>query len=84
MIIIDSLLSAPLRGLMFVLKKIDEAVSQEAEAREQAIMASLTELHRALDEGAITEAEFEKREGELLDQLDHLHLMDGRDADAHS
>ncbi len=30
MIIIDSLLAAPLRGLMFVLEKIDEAVRAEA------------------------------------------------------
>jgi len=28
MIIIDSLLAAPLRGLMFVLEKIDEAVQK--------------------------------------------------------
>ena len=72
MIIIDSLLAAPLRGLMFVLEKIDEAVREEAEAEERTIMADLSALHRALDSGAITEAEFDGREQKLLDRLDHL------------
>ncbi|WP_020175979.1 gas vesicle protein GvpG [Methyloferula stellata] len=84
MIIIDSLLSAPLRGLMFVLKKVDEAVRQEMEDDERAIMASLSALHLSLNEGAITEAEFDRRETELLDELDLLRAKGGSDADAHS
>ena len=66
MFLIDNLLAAPLRGLMFVLKKIDEAVQKEVEVEERAIMADLSALHRALDSGAITEAEFDAREQELL------------------
>jgi hypothetical protein len=81
MIIIDSLLAAPLRGLMFVLEKINEAVQEEAEAEERAIMADLSALHRALDSGAITEAEFDGREQRLLDRLDHLRSEGASDAD---
>ncbi len=81
MILIDSLLAAPLRGLMFVLEKIDEAVREEAEAEERTIMADLSALHRALDSGAITEAEFDGREQELLDRLDHLRSEGTSDAD---
>ncbi len=55
MFIIDDLLLAPARGLMFVLKKIDEAVQKDLEAEERAVMADLTALHRALDGGEITE-----------------------------
>ena len=86
MFLIDNLLVAPLRGLLFVLKKIDEAVQQEVEVEEQAIMADLSALHRALDSGTITEAEFEAREQKLLHRLDQLHSEDGGDAcgDAHS
>jgi hypothetical protein len=73
MIIIDSLLTAPLRGLMFVLEKIDEAVQKEIETEERTVMAELSRLHAALDRGEITEAEFEGREGQLLDRLDRLH-----------
>ncbi len=81
MIIIDSLLAAPLRGLMFVLEKINEAVQEEAEAEERTIMADLSALHRALDSGAITEADFDGREQKLLDRLDHLHSQRASDAD---
>jgi hypothetical protein len=86
MILIDSLLAAPLRGLVFVLKKIDEAVLTELEAEEMAIMADLSALHRALDSAAITEAEFDAHEQKLLRRLDQLHAEDGGDAcgDAHS
>ena len=35
MIIIDSLLSAPLRGLLFIFKKVDEAVRKEAKEEER-------------------------------------------------
>jgi len=72
MILIDSLLSAPVRGLLFVLEKIDEAVKQEIDAEDQAIMMDLTSLHRLLDEGAIAEGEFDAREQELLRRLDRL------------
>ncbi|MGO9771839.1 MAG: gas vesicle protein GvpG [Roseiarcus sp.] len=81
MIIIDSILAAPLRGLMFVLEKIDEAVREEAEAEERTIMADLSALHRALDTGAITEAEFDGREQKLLDRLDQLRSDGASDAD---
>ncbi|MFZ1962108.1 MAG: gas vesicle protein GvpG [Roseiarcus sp.] len=81
MIVIDSLLAAPLRGLMFVVEKIDEAVQAEIEADERTIMADLTALHRTLDSGAIAEAEFDRREQKLLDRLDHLHSKGASDAD---
>lgn len=80
MIIIDSLLAAPVRGLMFVLKKINEAAQQEMEAEERTIMAELAALHAALDNQSITETEFDRREGELLDRLDHLQSESGSDA----
>jgi hypothetical protein len=80
MFIIDDLLAAPMRGLIFVLKKIDEAVQEEMEAEERAIMANLTALHRALDSGAITEEEFDAREQDLLGRLDRLRKEDGEDA----
>lgn len=77
MIIIDSLLAAPVRGLFFVLEKVYEAVQKETEANERAIMADLSALHHALDSGAISEAEFDAREQTLLDRLDRLHSKAG-------
>lgn len=73
MIIIDSILAAPARGLMFILEKIDEAARKESEAEERAIMAELSALHGALENGTISEAEFDLREQKLLDRLDHMN-----------
>lgn len=72
MFLIDDLLAAPARGLLFVLQKIDEVVQQEIEAEERAIMADLSALHRALEGGAITESEFDLHEKKLLTRLASL------------
>ncbi len=82
MLLIDDLLTAPMRGLLFVLEKIDEAARQEREAEERAIMAELSELYRALENGALTEAEFDAREGKLLTRLDSLQGKGGADANS--
>lgn len=80
MFIIDDLLAAPVRGLMFVLGKINEATQRELEAEERAAMADLTALYLALDRGTITEKEFNVREHDLLARLDSLRATDRRDA----
>ena len=59
MLLIDDLLAAPFRGLMFILSEINNAVEAEQEADERRIMSALAGLNRRLDEGQITEAEFE-------------------------
>jgi len=81
MFIIDDLLASPALGLMFVLRKINDAVQQEREAQEKATMAELTALHRELDERKITEEEFDAREHVLLSRLDGMQKNDGDDSD---
>jgi hypothetical protein len=73
MLLIDDLLAAPFRGLMFILSEINNAVEAEQEADERRIMSALAGLNRRLDEGQITEAEFETEEQALLSRLDRLH-----------
>jgi hypothetical protein len=84
MFLIDDLLAAPMRGLMFVLEKINEAVQEEIDAEERSILADLSALYRALETGTITEAEFDVREQTLLQRLDRLHLKGDDDADGDS
>lgn len=72
MLLIDDLLGAPARGLMFVLREIAKSVDAEREAEQRALMSDLSELHRRLDAGRITEAEFDQRESALLARLDRL------------
>jgi hypothetical protein len=73
MLLIDDLLAAPFRGLMFILSEINNAVEAEQEADERRIMSALAGLNRRLDEGQITEVEFEAEEQALLSRLDRLH-----------
>lgn len=72
MLLIDDLLAAPLRGLVFVLREIDKAVQEERAADERRIMAELTGLHRRIEAGAIGEVEFEAAEQALLERLEVL------------
>ncbi len=81
MLLIDDLLMAPVRGLMFVLREVAQAALEERDGEERAVMAELSALHRALETGAVTEAEFDAREADLLTRLDGLR---GHDPDEDS
>jgi Gas vesicle protein G len=81
MFIIDDLLASPARGLMFVLRQINDAVQQEREAQGKATMTELAALHRELDEERITEDEFDAREHVLLSRLDRMKKDDGDESD---
>ena len=70
MLFIDDLLAAPLHGLFFVLKEINAAVQAERALEARGIIAELGDLHRQLDSGHITEADFEVSEERLLHRLD--------------
>lgn len=73
MLLIDDLLAAPVRGLMFVLREIADAADAEREAEQRTVMSELAALHRRLDAGAIGEADFDRSEQDLLQRLDRLH-----------
>ncbi len=60
---------APLRTVVWTMQQaLDAAERQHADN----IRAELIALERALQEGELSEAEFDRREDELLDQLDSL------------
>jgi hypothetical protein len=72
MLLIDDLLLAPLHGLLWVARKLDEAASQQREQEEEAIENQLRELYLRLESGQLDEREFEEQEAALLDRLDAL------------
>jgi hypothetical protein len=77
MLLIDDLLLAPLHGLLWIARKVDEAVSQEQEKEEEELQARLRELHLRLETGQLGEAEFEQQEAALLDRLDAIAKSKG-------
>ena len=72
MFLIDDLLLSPGSFLIWVMRKIHEAAQEELENDTVRITTELSELHRTLETGAITEAQFDAREKELLDRLDRI------------
>lgn len=72
MLLIDDLLLAPLHGLLWVARKVDEAMDQEQEQEEELLKARLRELYLQLESGQLAEEAFEAQEAELLDRLDAI------------
>ena len=72
MLVVDSLLGAPARGLVWVFREVHKAAEQSLRDEYQAITAELSKLYTLLESGAIDEAEFDTRERNLLDRMDEL------------
>lgn len=72
MFILDDILLSPLKGLIWVSKKVRLAANEEIDAEHAQITSELSELYMMLETGRISEEEFDKRESGLLDKLDEL------------
>ncbi len=70
MFFIDDIFMSPFKGLMFIAKEVAKAAEQQAESDRANAMAQLSALHLQLEQGEITEDEFDEREAALLDLLD--------------
>jgi hypothetical protein len=71
-ILIDDLLFAPITGLVALARELQRAALEEQKQLAAATRQELADLYRALETGAVTEEEFDRREGPLLDRLDAL------------
>lgn len=70
MLILDRLLAAPVHGLLWVARKIQQQAEQEMGDDEAGIRRRLAELNRQLDTGVIDLQTFTQQEAALLDRLD--------------
>lgn len=71
MFLIDDLLFAPLKGIVFIAKKINEVVDKEM-SDEGAIKEQLMALQLKFEMDEIDEEEYDKREDELLELLESI------------
>ncbi len=76
MFLIDDILVAPFKGMLWIFEEIHKAAQQERENESESITAELQKLYMLLESGDISEDEFDQREGELLDRLDSLQEDD--------
>jgi hypothetical protein len=72
MLIVDDILAAPIKGVVWILKKVAAAADQELLAEAERIKERLRELYLQLEQKQITEADFDAHEGPLLDRLDEI------------
>jgi len=71
MFLIDDILLAPLNGLIWLSKKIDEITEKEF-SDEGLIKEKLMELQMRFELDKISEKEYNKQESELLARLDAI------------
>jgi hypothetical protein len=72
MLLIDDLILAPGKFVLWILRQVHEAAEKELDHEGERLTAELSELHRRLEAGAIDEQEFDLRERQILDRLDEL------------
>jgi hypothetical protein len=72
MFILDDILLAPLKGLVWIGKKIDEVAESELSPDEGKLMDKLMELQLRFELDEIDEEEYSKLENELLERMDAL------------
>lgn len=68
MFILDDILLSPLKGLIWVADKVDQAAAKELYGKDN-LKDKLMELQLRFELDEITEEEYTKQEGELLDRL---------------
>lgn len=83
MFLVDDILLAPARGLLWIFKEIHHAVEAEQANEAEAITTKLSDLYMMLETGQMTEAEFDAAEKVLLDRLDVIkeRVGDGEEDD---
>ncbi|MDZ4204668.1 MAG: gas vesicle protein GvpG [Bacteroidales bacterium] len=71
MFLIDDILLAPLKGVIFIAKKINEVIEKET-SDEGTIKERLMALQLKFEMDEITEEEYDEREDELLKLLENI------------
>ena len=73
MFVVDDLLMAPARGLLWIFQEIHRAAQEEMVSDAESITAELSALYMRLETGKLTEEEFAAEEKLLLERLDKIH-----------
>jgi hypothetical protein len=82
MFLIDDILLAPARGVLWIFEEIHKAAEEELANESESITAELRNLYLQLETDTITEKEFDMEEKILLDRLDAIE--ERRKSEAHA
>jgi len=72
MFLIDDVLLAPMKGILWVFQEIHDAAQEDQAGEGDRITAQLSQLYMNVETGRLTEAEFDAQEKVLLDRLDRI------------
>jgi ribosomal protein L29 len=72
MFLIDDLLLLPAKGFIGIAKKIRDMALEELEDTPEKLKRELLDLQMALEAEQITEAEYQKKEKDILERLEIL------------
>ena len=72
MILVDDILAAPGKGLMWVFRSIHRAVEDELAQEKTNLRSSLSDLYLQLERGEITDEEFDRQERSVLNRLEQI------------
>lgn len=72
MFIIDDILLAPIKGFVYLAKKVQEIADEEIEDTEEKIKTELLDLQMLFETDQISEEEYQKKEEDILERLSAL------------
>ncbi len=86
MILVDDLLTFPIRSVLWIFREIHNAAQEELATEADSITAELSDLYMRLETGRISEAEFAAEEKTLLERLEgaqqrgrHIEAAEGEE-----
>ena len=72
MFLIDDILLAPIKGIVWLAEKVRDMALEELEDTPEKLQRELLDLQMALEIEQITEAEYQKKEKDILERLEAL------------
>ena len=72
MVLVDDLLTFPIRSMFWIFREIHNAAQEELGNESESITAELSDLYMRLETGKISEGEFAGEEKTLLERLDRM------------
>jgi len=70
--LIDDILLAPIKGIVWVAEKVRDMALEELEDTPEKLQRELLDAQMALETEDITEAEYQKKEKDILERMEAL------------
>ncbi len=81
MFLLDDLAVVPVKSILSLFREIHKAAVKETADEADALKAELGTLYQSLEARAISEADFDAREQQILDRLDEIDSRESESAE---